>query len=300
MTIIAGFSATRHSSAPLHLAAQLARTTGEKIVAAAIIERALPSGIDTIEDQFQRHLAHQAATSLENTIELVRSGSRGITTVIHHSTSVPRGLLELAAEHDASYVVVGSSSVGLRGKVALGSVTERLVHTASVPVAIAPRGYSSSSVPIHRLTAAYGGAADAVGLIATSDELAKLWNVRLRVASFTVRPYSMFGGSIDRSAEELVIRQWTQRTADRVVNQLRETRTEVSIPDVEITVGAGNEWQDAIEAIAWKPGDMLLLGSGAAGPRARVFLGSAASKILRHMPVPVMIVPRRSVPVSAR
>ncbi|MGH3582641.1 MAG: universal stress protein, partial [Mycobacterium sp.] len=32
--------------------------------------------------------------------------------------------------------------------------------------------------------------------------------------------------------------------------------------------------------------------SGAAGQSARVFLGSAAAKILRHSPVPVMIMPR--------
>ena len=36
-----------------------------------------------------------------------------------------------------------------------------------------------------------------------------------------------------------------------------------------------------------------LLGSGAAGPLAQVFLGTAASKILRHAPVPVMILPRQ-------
>ena len=36
-----------------------------------------------------------------------------------------------------------------------------------------------------------------------------------------------------------------------------------------------------------------LLGSGAAAQTAQVFLGSAAAKILRHAPVPVMIVPRR-------
>ena len=32
MTIIAGFSSSRQGSAPLNLAAQLARTTGEKII----------------------------------------------------------------------------------------------------------------------------------------------------------------------------------------------------------------------------------------------------------------------------
>ena len=74
--------------------------------------------------------------------------------------------MELAADHDADLVVVGSSSPGLLGRVALGSVTDRLVHTAAVPVAIAPRGYPMRSGPIDRLTASYGGHADAVGLVA--------------------------------------------------------------------------------------------------------------------------------------
>jgi len=47
---------------------------------------------------------------------------------------------------------------------------------------------------------------------------------------------------------------------------------------------------------AIETGDLLLLGSGAAGQTAQVFLGSAASKILRHAPVPVMIVPRHQMP----
>ena len=64
-------------------------------------------------------------------------------------------------------MVVGSSSSGLLGRVGLGSVTDRLVHTAAVPVAIAPRGYPMNPNPVSRLTAAYGGHADAVGLIAT-------------------------------------------------------------------------------------------------------------------------------------
>ena len=74
--------------------------------------------------------------------------------------------MELVDQHGADVVVVGSSSSGLLGRIALGSVTERLVHTSKVPVALAPRGYPPSPVPLQRLTVAYGGAADAVGLIA--------------------------------------------------------------------------------------------------------------------------------------
>jgi nucleotide-binding universal stress UspA family protein len=291
MTIIAGFSSSRQGTAPLNLAVQLSRTTGEKIVAAAIIERAVPSGLDPIEDEYQGYVADQATKSLERVVEQIR-GDLDISLVVHQSSSIPRGLTELVDQHGADLVVVGSSSSGLLGRVALGSVTERLVHTAKVPVAIAPRGYPLSPGPVQRLTAAYGGAADAVGLITTSAELAKKWSVRLRIASFTVRPVTMYGGSIERSAENLVVKQWTRKTMDAALEQLEDARRQVEVPDVDVVVGAGTDWRDAVDGIAWQSGDLLLLGSGAAGPVSQVFLGSAASKILRHAPVPVMIVPR--------
>ena len=291
MTILAGFSSSRQGGAPLNLAVQLARTTGEKVIAAVIIERALPPGIDPIEDEFQQHVATQATAALDRVIDRVRDNS-DISVVVHQSTSIPKGLMELVDHHHADLVVVGSSSSGLLGKVALGSVTDRLVHTAAVPVAIAPRGYPSSPLPIQRLTAAYGGAADAVGLIATTADLAKRWSARMRIASFTVRPLRMFGGTIEPSAEDLVVRQWTRQTMDAALKQLNEARATIAIPDVDVVVGAGTDWREAVDGITWESGDMLLLGSGAAGPMAQVFLGSVAAKIIRHAPVPVMIMPR--------
>jgi len=292
MTIIAGFSSSRQGSAPLNLATQLARTTGDKIIAAAIVERAVPAGADPIEDEYRGFLASRAGASLERIVGQVR-GDLDISTTVHESSSISHGLMELAAQHGADVVVVGSSSSGLLGRIALGSVTERLVHTSKVAVALAPRGYPASPVPLHRLTAAYGGAADAVGLIAASAELAKQWKVRLRIASFTVPPLTMFGSSIGRSGEELVVQQWMSKTMDAAVKQLNSARAEVSIPDVDVVVGTGTDWREAVDDIAWETGDVLLLGSGAAGPMAQVFLGTVASKILRHAPVPVMIVPKR-------
>jgi len=291
VTIIAGFSASRQGSAPLNLAAQLARTTGDKVIAAAIVERAAPPGADRIEDEYQSYVSAQARQSLEQVVDRLND-DLDISVVIHQSTSIPRGLTELVDQNSAELVVVGSSSSGLLGRIALGSVTERLVHTAAVPVAIAPRGYPRTSVPIRRLTAAYGGAADEVGLIEACAALARKWSVGMRIASFTVRPPAMFGGSIERSAEELVIRQWSRRVMDAAVKELDDARARVAIPDVDVLIGAGTEWRDAVDDIAWRAGDMLLLGSGAAGPLSQVFLGSAASKILRHAPVPVMILPR--------
>jgi nucleotide-binding universal stress UspA family protein len=292
VTIVAGFSVSRHGVAPLNLAAQLARTTGENLVAAAVLENASPVGVDQIEREYRRHLTAQTMASLQRAISDARSDV-DIAPVIHQSTSIPRGLMEIATEHGAEIVVVGSSSSGLLGRIALGSVTERLVHTAEVAVAIAPRGYPSSPLPLQRLTVAYGGAADTGRLIHTVAELATHWRLGMRIASFTVQPPLMYGGSIERSAEDLVTREWIRKTEQAVRRQLDEARDSLAIPDVDLVVGAGTDWSKAVNDIAWKSGDLLVLGSGAAGPRTQVFLGSAASKILRHVPVPVMIVPRR-------
>jgi nucleotide-binding universal stress UspA family protein len=291
MTIIAGFSSSRQGSAPLNLAAQVARSTGDKIVAAAIVERPWPPRDDPVEKEYLRYVTSQASESLDR-VARQQPDDVDVSTVVHQSTSIPTGLMELVSAHDAHLVVVGSSSSGLLGRVGLGSVTERLVHTASVPVAIAPRGYPSESIPIRRLTAAFGGEADVNGLIPAAAELSRSWSATLRIVSFTVRPVQMFVGSIEPSAEDLVVQQWSRRTFEDIVKQLNAVRVHVPVPDVDVVVGSGHDWREAVEAVSWEAGDMLLLGSGAAGPLAHVFLGSVASKILRHAPVPVMIVPR--------
>ena len=295
MTIIAGFSWSGQSSAPLNLAAQISRRTGDKIIATAIVERPWPPKADPVEDEYLSYVTSQASRSLERVVSKLPA-DLDISVVVHQSTSIPTGLTDLAAKLEADLVVVGSSSSGLLGRVGLGSVTDRLVHTAAVPVAIAPRGYPMNTDPVSRLTAAYGGHADAVGLIATCAELAKEWSVRLRIVSFTVRPVPIFAGSIETSAEDLVIEQWSRRTFDDIVKQLNALRAHIPVPDVDVVVGTGYDWREAVESVSWETGDMLALGSGAAGQVAQVFLGSAASKILRHSPVPVMIVPRHQAP----
>lgn len=292
MTIVAGFSVGGHGGAPLHLAAELARCTFDRIIAAAIVERPWPPRGDPVEKEYLGYLTARARASLEQVVGELPADV-DISVVVHEATSVPAGLTDLATHHRAEAVVVGSSSSGLLGRVALGSVTDRLVHTAAVPVAIAPRGYPASADSIRRLTVAYGGHADAVRLIETAVELAMRWSVRLRIASFSVRPVALFAGSIAPTPEGLVVEQWSKRTEDEVTRQLDDIRARIATPDVEVVVGVSHDWRGAVEDIVWEPGDLMLLGSGAAGPTAQVFLGSAAAKILRHSPVPVMIVPKR-------
>jgi nucleotide-binding universal stress UspA family protein len=61
--------------------------------------------------------------------------------------------------------------------------------------------------------------------------------------------------------------------------------------DVQLQVVAGNGWDEALDAAEWLDGELLALGTSPAGGIARVFLGSRGSKILRHSPVPVLVLP---------
>jgi nucleotide-binding universal stress UspA family protein len=294
VTILAGISAARQSSAPINLAAQIARTTGENLVAAAVVERPWPPRGDPVEDEYLRYVTSEAEVILSRVVGQL-PGDLDIATVVHQSSSIPTGLIELAGLNGASMVVLGSSSSGLLGRVALGSVTERLVHTAEVPVVIAPRGYGQPG-RVRRLTAAYGGDADINGLIPAVAELAKEWSTALRIVSFTVRPLRLFAGTVDRSAEDLVVDQWAGRIQDDIAKQLNAAREHIAVPDVDVVVGSGHDWRTAVENVPWADGDILVLGSGAAAQTSQVFLGSAASKILRDSPVPAIIVPRRQMP----
>ena len=151
------------------------------------------------------YVTSQASRSLERVVSKL-PGDLDISVVVHQSTSIPTGLTDLAAKHEADLVVVGSSSSGLLGRVGLGSVTDRLVHTAAVPVAIAPRGYPMNTDPVSRLTAAYGGPPTRSASSRLVPSWPSEWSVRLRIVSFTVRPVPIFAGSIEPSVEDLVIR----------------------------------------------------------------------------------------------
>lgn len=291
MTIIAGFSASRQGPAPLNLAVQLARTTGDEIVAAAVLEASSRAKSHPLERRYLDAQADNALRSLTQVIDSLRPEIK-VTPVVHRAKSVGSGLLEMVDKYNAQAVAVGSSSTGLLGRITLGSVTDRLVHTARVPVAIAPRGYPQITAAVDRLTIAYGGAADTTKPIQAAAEMAKSQNIGLRIASFTVRPPLRFAGSIEGSADDLVTDEWTRKTESGVRKQMNKVRAKIDVPDVELVIGAGVDWSAAVNSVPWKYGDLLVLGSGAAGKRSQVFLGSAAAKILRFSPVPVMIVPR--------
>ncbi len=90
-----------------------------------------------------------------------------------------------------------------------------------------------------------------------------------------------------------MLAEWTA-TMKSMANEALAQVEELSEPPrkVETVIGQGETWAEALDDIGWEQGDVLVVGSSGIGPVAQVFLGSRATKILRHSPVPVVVVPR--------
>jgi nucleotide-binding universal stress UspA family protein len=61
---------------------------------------------------------------------------------------------------------------------------------------------------------------------------------------------------------------------------------------VEAGVVSGRDWEDALDSLPWEEGEVLVVGSSRLGPVVRVFLGSSSTKIVRSLPVPILVILR--------
>jgi len=293
VTLIVGFAPDGRSRAPLHLGAMMARSTGEDVVVGAVVPVPWPPGVARVDAEYQDWLMRTAEEALTQARARMPADVTAAFTV-QRARSVPAGLLELAEEHEASAIVVGSSAAGVLGHVWLGSVSDRLLHSSHVPVALAPRGFRCApATRVTRISAAFGGTHGSDDLVVGAAGVAARTGAALRLVSFVVRPAAPVTAGVGTRAEEPLIGEWVEEieaTARAALDRVEHLRAHP--PGLETAIGRGETWEEALDDVEWQDGEVLVVGSSAIGPVARVFLGSRASKIVRHAPVPVVVVPR--------
>ncbi len=293
MTIVVAYTAQDSGASALELASVLSRSTGEPLVVAVVVATPQAAGVPDFVDgdylgpltDWGHSVLDQARVSLPKDIEA--------TYEVRRATSIPGGLLQLCVDTGASALVLGSSSKGSLGRISLGSVTDRLVHAAPLPVLLAPRGFRSGPTSrIRRVSIGFGGSAGGAHLATVGLRLAETVGADVRAVSFAVRPPKRFFGSVDESADDLVVEQWVTRT--KAALQAEVGAVDAALGDrlaTSLVVGQGLSWGKAIWDVPWSDGDLLVVGPSSTAPAARLFLGSRASKILRSAPVPVYLAP---------
>jgi nucleotide-binding universal stress UspA family protein len=203
--------------------------------------------------------------------------------------SAPGGLLDAVEELKAEVLVLGSAADGKLGQVVVGSTADRLLHSSPVPLAISPRGYrGSKSHGLTRITCAYPGTPESLHVVERVAAFAAQLAVPLRVVTFAVRGRTMYPPEVGLRAEDSILETWAAHSREALAALKSDG---VVGDDVTLQVVTGNGWDQALDAAEWLDGELLALGTSPQGALARVFLGSKGTKIVRHSPVPVLVLP---------
>jgi nucleotide-binding universal stress UspA family protein len=279
--IVVGYTATDAGRDAVALGARLAAASGSTLDIVVVLPGEDRSVITPPDAGYDRYVQDQAQAWLAEAAAGIRDAVTPGTHV-RYGESFAGGLLETAHEVGASLIVVGAANGGRRGRHRLGTVASELLHSADVPVALAPEGARriDPSTGITRVTAAIGLRPGADVLLEESVALATSTGAELRLVSLVAidLPAGIAGNeSAAMHADEVFVHARAQ---------LPKT------VDAEAVVGLGDSIEEAVSHLSWEPGEIAVVGSSRLARPRRLFLGSTAAKMLHELPVPMIVVPR--------
>lgn len=292
MTVLIGLAPRERGAAAVHLGSMLARSRSEDVVVATVVPTPWPPNPYRVDAEYLALQEQAAGEALADAATRIGS-DLSVELVSHHAGSVSSGLLEVARERRASLVALGSSAAGGLGVVSLGGVADRILHSSAIPVTLAPAGFDTGSLDarVSRVTVAFGRADKESDLLSNAVSLARDLGAALRVACFAVRPLTAAVGSVDSGAEDLVVHEWADLIEADVRHSLGSADAGTVATRVEVVVGQGGSWNEALADVSWGDGELVAVGASSSA-LSRFFLGSHASKIVRSSPVPVLLLPR--------
>jgi nucleotide-binding universal stress UspA family protein len=299
MSVLIAFAPGKGSVGALDLGAQLARSLTTNIDVATVVPKpwSTPS-MARVDAEFADWAASTAIESEAKARHYLEERAPDVAASFHRMShrSVSTALTEAAETTGASILVLGSSGDGALGQVVVGSTADKLLHSSPVTVALAPRGYRiRDRAVLTRITCAFSGDSEATRVVGPTAELARDTGVPLRLASFVVRGATMYPPEIGLRAEDDVAAELARGLSEALTGAVDDA-VAVGLPAdrVDTELATAGSWREALDELHWQDGEVLTIGSsGPLGPIARVFLGSRATKIIRHSPVPILVLPRR-------
>jgi nucleotide-binding universal stress UspA family protein len=193
------------------------------------------------------------------------------------SSSVGRGLHELAERAEADLLVVGSCRRGLLGRVLVADDTRAALNGAPCAVAVAPAGYATESEVIREIGVAYDGSPESIHALELARELATGLGARLSAFKAVSAPTSF--SPRGRPLHELIA-----KLVDEALQELG------SLGDVEPHAAYGQ----AAEELALYSASLglLVVGSRGYGPVGRLVHGSTSLQLARSARCPLLVLPR--------
>lgn len=275
---VVAYEATEQGAEALQLGIALARLTAAELRICLVLPRAAPApsklGVSAVE--YQKLLGQQGRDWLADA-EATLPRDVAASTHVVWSESTAEGLIEAATSFRSDRIVVGASRGGILGRFTVGTVANDLLHASPVPVALAPTGYSAET--IGRVTCAIGTRNGWEELIDSFAAISEDLDVDLRFVTLVeVDGGGELADLVDGEQHlERVLQYFSARSSAR--------------GSVATEIAQGTNVERGIESLDWQPGEILFVGSSRLAQPSRIFLGSTAHRMLRALPVPLVVVP---------
>lgn len=287
MRYVVGYTPTERGADAVALATSMALAQGAPLDLVYVVKKGAPYVALNPEGSRVSAVEQEVLTAERQGLDLIPGGLEA-TFHVREGESFAAGLIDAAVEFKAGLIVVGAAATGLFKRYTVGSVANALLHASPVPVALAPRGYQRTA-PLTRLTLAVGQRAGAEAAIDTAINAAKRRGVPLRLVSLVE-----LDAARDDAGEAINAAHIHANTV------LTEAAGKVAAGhQVTVAVAHGRTIEEAIDGLEWEDGEILIVGSSRLAERNRMFLGSTANKVLRALPVPMVVVPREYEPVDS-
>jgi nucleotide-binding universal stress UspA family protein len=280
-TILCAIDFSPDSRQALRLAIAMARTGPVHIVALHVIELVLAhaSAIAHGDDR----LRSESATALRLFVEAEwRQAAVDATFSIEVRIGVPeREVLACARERGADLIVTGTRGVSGVTKLFFGSVAEKVLRRAEVPVMAVPYVEGAGGPKPTRVLAAMDIDDTSERTAAQAAEVARNLGVPLALVH-VVAPLPTGWRWIDTLEASTPLRVKRARV------RLNEIALELNVA-AEVDVRVGSPAEQVAAAARERPGTLLVVGLDGSAPLGRV--GSTAYRIVCLSDVPVLAVP---------
>jgi nucleotide-binding universal stress UspA family protein len=203
------------------------------------------------------------------------------------SGSASHGLHDVAEELGASLIVLGSQT---ERRLLATSTGERVIAGAPCPVAMPPRGWRDrASHDLGRIGVAFVPTPDGREALRVAAMLALRGGARLHVVTVVAGPAEVMSYRIGEDVDRMYVSAAKETFEQSIEQAISELASDITASG-EVIVG--DDPVEMLAAMANSSFDAFFVGSRGYGPIRRVLLGGVASRLLRRLDIPAVIVPR--------
>ncbi|MFY4813296.1 universal stress protein [Haloarcula sp. AONF1] len=258
-------------------AATLARTHDATVHVLSVVDEHGPT------DDWDYDGDSPAAAFIESQADHVDTEDLSVTAAVREGV-VHDAVLDYGDEIDIDLIVMGTHGrTGVR-RFLLGSVTEKVVRLADVPVLSVKADAEPGTVSFDDILLPTDGSSGAEAAIEPAGALASVTDATVHLVSVVdTRSLGVdVGSSVIVDELESVATDAVENTSDRL--------SEMGVETVETAIAHGVPYRAIRDAIEEADADLVVIGTHGRTGIDRYLLGSVAEKLVRTSPVPVMTV----------